>query len=321
MATLGTPTRSTEIRNGDIYFQDGAYYKRLNVKTASDKTNLGTRVILKNYTSGVLWGDTVVTYAVIGWNFGSTSPGHLETDIAWDVEDNEFHFTAKLNGVALSTSALSIMWFAREEVYDSEQIVITGDEKTAQSQSFTTTIPAGATVTSVLSNTGVSTYSVRPDNVTIDISSRNASVYNTYSITYDKTDCYSYGASHPTYINPGAQPATTPFPGNYTGNVPIYSNTTIYGSYGSYGGESLYQDNTPNPVSVGSQIGSAWISGSYQYKWICTRSTHVGYSGYTPLYDTFRRQERRQLWKDIRYRGPLYLNTYLYIVYLRYVKS
>lgn len=322
MAELGAPTRSTEIRNGDIYFQDGDYYKRLNVKTASDAVTLGTTVVLSNYTAGTTWSDTVIMYAVVGWNFGSSiHPWALETNIVWSVADNEFHFTAKVNGVNISNSALKIMWFAREEVYDSEQIVITGNEATAQTQDFTTTIPSGATVTSVLANTGIATYSVRADNVTVDIQCRNGAAYNSYSIMYDKTTRYNYSASHPTYINPGAQYSATPFPGNYTGTVPLYSNTTIYGAYAWYGVESLYQDNTTSPVAVGSQIGSTWISGDYQYKWICTKSTLVGYSGYIALYDTFRRQQRRQLWKDIRYRGPLHLNTYLYIIYLRHVTS
>lgn len=133
---------------------------------------------------------------------------------------------------------------------------------------------------------------------------------------HGKQGHFSYTRNY-THSYPWTPPSTQAFSGtlssatttgNFQGTLSLSGGKwNSYGGYAWTGGEVLHQNDTTAPAAVNSQIGSTWISGTYEYRWVVNRSVKVGYWNYANHYDVWKKQQRRLITVYQKYAGTVYL--------------
>lgn len=139
--------------------------------------------------------------------------------------------------------------------------------------------------------------------------------YHTYSNPHTVNKVQEYGESIQNSILV-TQHFSTPFAGDYTGNLSLNNKDNSEGTWEWYGEESIYKSNTTDYLNVTSVISNDGIRESYEYRTVVSNIVHTKTDYYKKYYNVFKRQQRRLLKTNLVYSGNLFLNTYKYQIHV-----
>lgn len=137
--------------------------------------------------------------------------------------------------------------------------------------------------------------------------------FYTYTNPSSITKIYKYEDNIPKTITT-TEHFSTPYPGDYSGQIQISKNENTFGAWNRYGEETVYLKNTTNKLNIGSVISNDGIKDSYEYRTIVTRVVEGASTYYTKYWNIYTIQERRTVNKTVTYSGNISLNTYKYTV-------
>lgn len=330
---MASPTIETQILAGDIFFQNGMYKKKLNVKTASNISYTEEVINLTKYTEGEPWSQVSLVYSIVEIDIRqSENIKSFNVRVKYLTADhNSFKFVAEINGKPVN-DRVSVCWFAREEIIDVQGEKFSTVESHNQVQTATFKLQNQArSILHVTSDNGhVSSYNLIDNNSKITVNLNNGSVYDTYSKPYTHKEIGKPGNYVPDSVK---QIRTTLYYNNKLGNMPFTGNLNLVKNverpldwqigpeillYGNW--EYIPGNNKLKPNDVQNYHKDLVI----ERKHIITKLVLVrklSYRPYTEYYNVYAKLHQRTLVRDCEWTGNLFAQTYLYLVNVSYIKQ
>lgn len=325
---MASPIIETQILAGDIFFQNGMYKKKLNVKTASNVSYTEEVINLTKYSEGEPWSQVSLVYSIVEIDIRqSENIKSFNVRVKYLTDDhNSFKFVAEINGKPVN-NRVSVCWFAREEIIDVKGEKFTTKESANQIQTATFNLQNQVkTILHVTSDNGhIDSYNLINDNSGINVKLSNGNVYATYSKSHTYKEIGKPGNYSPENIKRISvnlhydnQLGTIPF----SGNLSLYSNVERPLNW-EIGPEILLEDDTITKANEG-EIRNYYKDSILEQKYVITKSVYLRQDGWRPYnrhYAVYARLYRRTLVRDCVWTGNVFAQTYLYLVNVSYIKQ
>lgn len=325
---MASPVIETQILAGDIFFQNGMYKKKLNIKTASNVSYTEEIINLTKYTEGEPWSQVSLVYSIVEIDIRqSENIKSFNVRVKYLTPDhNSFKFVAEINGKSVN-NRVSVCWFAREEIIDvkGEKFPTVESPYQTQKASFKLQNQVKNILHVTADNGHVNSYNLSEDRSMITVELSNGSVYATYSKAHTYKEIGKPGNYKPDSIkkinvnlhynnNLGVMP--------FSGNLQLTSDVERPLNW-QIGAEEIYQHNTYNYTAPGTEKGY-YKDELIEQKYVITKAVRLWrehYSPYRTYYDIYAQLHRRSLVRDCVWTGNVFAQTYLYLVNVSYIKQ
>lgn len=325
---MASPIVETQILSGDIFFQNGMYKKKLNVKTASNITYTDDIINLTQYSEGEPWTQVSLVYSIVEISAKQSEdvrsyvvkPKYLSKD------QNIFKFVAEINGKNAG-NRIAVSWFAREEIIDvqGEKFNTKESHNQIQNATFELQNQVGSLLSVTSDNGRVDSYELTKNNTFINVKLSNGTVYKTYSKPYRYEEKGKPGNYQPQNIK---KISTTLWQDDNLGNMPFSGNLTLTSNVEApqgweIGQEIILTNDTTTNYGANTEL-QYYKDAILEQKYVVTRTVHKysesGYP-YTKHYTVYAKLYRRTILRNCVWTGNVYAQTYLYLVNVSYIRA
>lgn len=315
--------KQTELVSGDLYFTNGSYKQRINIKSANGVANLGQRVNLRAYTDNERWENPAIQFGVTAITAAASSTIYqYAVDIVMHNDNQEFEFVGTVNNTA-TTDGISVSWYAREDItnFTGDSLYTTESKNRTVEQAFTLS-KAPTVIISESVNSGLLTRVAWPGagNQSITYRCENGVPYKRYPLSQSHTIggmLYSENPPDSVYLEV-LNHYTNDVVGNldYSGNIPKTGEDKIIGGWVA-GNEYVHIASTTSTYAEGAILDSlVTLDREEQVRVI--RCVHVSTVEYQNYYDIVCVREARDIRKNVHYSGSIYASSYMYIIKVKY---